>query len=285
MRWLTFNKIYLALLLVAVVSVLGNPKPFTDRGRAQLQRLFAPVSYPVRLAAGAAFRRLNPSPPDVESPTGAPRTYQDVVNENRELRLEIAHLTEQLHRLEQINADREALGSLRDLCRPMRVVGSDTGLRKSISLQGDVNGIKTGMAVLCPNGLAGKVDRVGWSGGAQAQLVTDGAFRVLARFGRLEHSGDQATFRVLSEKAVLLEGDGKQGMIARSVAAKDVESSGIRAGDWAMIADDDYPTIVQGYRIGQVSGVKPSKTPQFVDVTISLLQDPLKLREAMVLVR
>lgn len=40
----------------------------------------------------------------------------------------------------------------------MSVAGKDTGWRKALSLQGEVEGIKPGMAVLYPGGLVGKID-------------------------------------------------------------------------------------------------------------------------------
>lgn len=285
MRWITFNKVYLALVLVAIISAVIVPKPFTDKGRAQVQRLFAPVSYPVRIAAGAVYRRVGSAPSDLENPTGAPRTYQQVVTENRELRTEIAHITEQLRKLQQINADREALGSLREFCRPMRVVGNDPGLRKAISLQGDVKDLKPGMAVLCRDGLVGRIDRVGWSGGAQAQLINDGAFRILARFGRLEASGDAVRFRILSDQTMLLEGDGKSGLVARMVSEKDATAAGITPGDWAMVADEDYPAIAHGYRIGKVTYVRPGRKPGFVEIGVASQRDLANLRDVMVLAR
>lgn len=280
---ITFNKIYLALIIVAVISAVIVPKRVTDRSRAQAQRFFAPVSYPVRVVAGGIYRRFNPAPLDVERPTGAPRTYQQIVDENQDLRLQIARMTEQLRRLQELNADREALGTLRELCRPMTVVGSDTSMRKALNLQGDAQGLKVGMAVLYRDGLAGKIDRLPWSGGAQALLVTDRGFRILAKFGRLEGKGEAMRFRILSEKKVLLEGNGSTGLVSRNVTEQDVREIGVDAGDWALIADEEYGPEAQGYRIGRVESVRPGKVAKFMEISVATQRDPAKLQEVMVL--
>lgn len=295
MRWVTFNKMYIALLVAALMSALVVPKRVTDQGRAQAQALFAPVSYPVRVVAGGVYRRMNPAPLDVENPTGKPRTYQQVIDENRDLRMQVARMTERLRQLEELNADREAMGALRELCRPMKVDGADVANdRKSLSLKGDVKGLRPGMAVLYKGGLAGKIDRVGWSGGAQVQLVTDRGFKILAKFGRLEYVGDETKFRIVSEQKVLLEGNGSKGMVSRgegdgmvvrNLSQKDLEEMGVQTGDWALIADDEYGPAAQGYRIGQVQVVKPAKAAKFVELGVLPQVDPSKLQEVMVLTR
>lgn len=285
MRFVTFNKIYAALLLVAIASVLANPKSLTDKARAQLQRLFTPVSLPARYVSLKVYERLSPPRADGERPSNAQRSYQQIADENRDLRVEVARLTEQLRRLERLNADRESLGALREVSRPMSVAGKDTGWRKALSLQGEVEGIKPGMAVLYPGGLVGKIDRVGWSMGAQAQLITDSTFRLLARFGRLEQHDGQTGFRLLTEMPTLLEGNGRDGMVARQMAEKDAQAAGLKPGDFAVVADDDYPDILQGFRVGMISAIVPSRSPQYVEIRIAPAADLLSLSEVMVLLK
>lgn len=285
MRHLTFTKLYIALLLVALASALANPKPFASKGRAQLQRLFAPVSYPARQASIAIANRFFPQRSDVESPSSAQRTYQQIAEENRDLRVEIAHITEQLRQLERLNADRELLGALRARSRPMKVVGADIGWRKALSLQGPVEGIKPGMAVLYPGGLAGRIDRVGWNMGAQAQLVIDRTYRITVRFGRVERKDGRDSYRMVSEALTLLEGNGVDALVSRTMSEKDANAAGLAPGDFAVLADNDYPSSLQGYRIGQVTSIKPSRAAQHVEVTVTPPVDLMKLSEVMVLVK
>src|ERR1035437_4700129 len=132
MAWITFNKIYAGLLIVAVVSAMIVPKPFSDKARAQIQRVFMPITYPIHTVASVVARRISPRPIEVERAGGGPRTYQEIADENRDLRMEVAHLTEQLRKLQEINADRAAIGPIREHCRPLQVDGEDAGMRKAL---------------------------------------------------------------------------------------------------------------------------------------------------------
>lgn len=283
MQWFTFNKVYIALLAIALVSVLILPKRLSKQAQGQFQIVFAPLTWPIRQSAESLRRRLEPEAADPESQGGTSRSYRQIAGENRELHLQIANLTAQIQRLQAINADREALGALRPLCRPMRVVGSDSGLRHSLSLQGDIQSLRAGMAVVYAGGLAGRLDRVGWGGGAQAQLVTDRTFRMTGRFGRLIPGGHG--FQELGSFTTLLEGDGKGALIARTVETRLVRDTGLALGDWAVVADNDYPPVLQGYRIGIVTGITPSRyTPQYTEITVKPQVNLLFLPEVMVLV-
>ncbi len=283
MQWFTFNKIYAAMIVLAIVSALVLPKTVSDRTRAQIQSVFAPISGPVRIAAAFVHGRVAPREVDTESVPGASRSYQQIADENQALRLEFVHLSEQFRKLQQINADRQALGALRESCRPMRVSGTDSSLRRSLLLSGSVEGLKPGMAVLYGGGLAGRLDRVGWSGGASVQLITDGAFRITARFGRLATKDGQPSFTPLGETTTLLEGDNARAMATRTITMKDAEQIGVQAGDWAVIADDDYPEVLQGYRIGHVVSVKPARAPGFAEILVKPVGNLSALTEVMVL--
>lgn len=282
MAWITFNKIYAGLIIVAVVSAMIVPKPFSDKARAQIQRVFMPITYPIHSAASVVSRRINPQTLDVERSGGGPRTYQEIADENRDLRIEVAHLTAQLRTLQQINAERELVGPIREFCRPMQVIADDAMMRRALTLQGQVQGMRPGMAVLYAGGMVGKLDRVGWSGGAQTQLITDRGFRITARFGRF----DAGKFEEVGTFATLFEGDGKHGMICRILSKKQVRDAGLKDGDWAVVADADYPPVLQGYRLGLVSAIKSSPAGlEVAEITIRPQEDLLTLREVMVLVK
>lgn len=282
MEKLTFNKVFAALLVIAVISVLIVPKPASDRAKRRFQRVFEPVSRPLRLVLGPVYNHFNPQPPEVQGP----RTYAELAAENQQLRLLVASLMAQLQKLQQLNAVRDAMGDLRDITRPMKVVGIDTStVRKSIVLQGATQDLHIGQAVLHKDGLAGRLDRIGVSGGAQAQLLSDPAFRITARFGRFASVDGQVRFQQIGEFACLLEGDGRQGMTAHNVTMKQARDAALAVGDWAVIADGDYPTILQGYRIGQISAISPAKAPLFAQITVKPPANLLTLPEVMVLLK
>lgn len=282
---LTFNKMYIGLLVIAAVSAMVVPKPIPSKATAQLEILFAPVSKAARWFATPVYRKFNPVPRDAESPD-TPRTYQQIAQENRELRLTLASQAEELRRLREINAQYESLGSLRQHGRQMKVVGVDASQRRSLSLEGPVEGLQRGMAVLYPGGLAGVLDRVGYSNGAQVQLVTDRGFRIGSRFGRLTPREGHAEFEAVGAMSVVLEGDGKSGMIARNVQMKDATEAGLKVGDWAVVADNQLPVALQGYRVGTVTAIRTSRSsPLFAEVVVEPQGNLQTLTEVMVLAR
>ena len=286
MAWITFNRIYAGLIIVAVISAMILPKPFSDKARAQIQRAFMPITYPIHTVASAVARQISPQQAQVERPGGGPRSYQEIDQENRDLRIEVAHLTAQLRTLQELNADRAAIGPIRDHCRPLQVDGMDPGMGRALTLRGSVSGMQAGMAVLHSSGMVGKLDRVGWSGGAQVQLVIDRGFRITVRFGRFAGAETPGRFTEVGSFTTLAEGDGKHGMVCRILAMKKVTDAGLNAGDWAVVADSDYPPILQGYKIGQVTSIEPSRsTPAVAEITIRPQENLLTLREVMVLVQ
>jgi cell shape-determining protein MreC len=273
---LTFNKMYAALLIIAVISVLVVPKTVSDGAKRRFQRAFEPVSRPVRVALGPVYSRLHPPPLE----TQGPRTYAELAADNEQLRLQNANLMAQVQKLQQLNAVREAVGNLRDVTRPMKVIGADPStIRKSIVLQGSTQDLHLGQAVLHNGGLAGRLDRIGVSGGAQAQLLSDPGFRITAKFGRFIDG--QVPFQPVGDFSCLLEGDGRQGMSARNVTMKQAHDVGLAVGDWVVIADDDYPMILQGYRIGQITTIGPARAPLFAQITVQPLANLLTLPEVM----
>lgn len=282
MRALTFDKVYIGLLLIALISVLVVPKPISDKAKQRFGLLFMPVSYPARRVAGEIHNRIYPQPIDMEKPADSPRTYREIAEENRLLRSDIASLTEQLRRLQVVNAAREAMGPLRDKTRPMRVVGTDTTIRKSLILHGVVEGLTVGAPVLYPGGLVGRLDRIG--NGAQAQIITDPAFRITARFARLD-LGSNPPVRPVGNFTFLLEGDGEGGLVARNVTLDQVGQSGVANHDWVVIADPDWPEIVQGSRVGEVVRIDQGKAPKFAEIRVRPQQELLRLEEVMVLVQ
>ena len=287
MRYFTFNKIYLALLLLAAISVFALPKPIPTRMTQQLQWLFAPVSRAVRVVVSPIYGRLHPERRDVESPADAPRTYAEIAQENRELRLALANLTQQLEYLQEINSLREQLGPLRQISRPMRVIGVDSSpVRRSLAVQGLTEGIKTGMAVLYAGGMVGRIDRVGWGNAAQVQLISDTGYRIGGHFGRQVNEDGQLRFKDLGTFHCVVEGNGKRGMIIHNVKMAEVNAAGVAVGDWAVVADGDYPQVLQGYRIAQVTAIRPSRsTLLFAEMDLEPQTNLQMLTEVMVLTR
>ena len=69
-----------------------------------------------------------------------------------------AQLTNELERLQKLNADREGMGSLQSYCTPVAVIAPEAGNRESIAVGGSsLAGLKSDMCVLYSGGIVGKL--------------------------------------------------------------------------------------------------------------------------------
>ncbi len=288
MRSFQFNHVFAGLMGIALLSAFVAPKPLSDRARAQVQVLFGVVASPIRSAADSVAMRFRPAERvDLASPPGTSRTYREIADENRQLRTALSAIVTQFQQLKNVDEERASLGTLRQSCRAMKVVASDSGLRRSLSVQGNLADIRPGMAAIYAGALVGRLDRVAWAGGAQVQLVTDRAFRASVHFGRQQRgSSGQREFVPVGKLSGLIEGNGQDGMAVRNIAMKDVAESGLAVGDWAVLYDTDYSLLLQGYQVGEVTQISPSRTILlFAEIQIRPVRDLRTLREVMILVK
>ncbi|MGF1635180.1 MAG: rod shape-determining protein MreC [Phycisphaerae bacterium] len=271
----------LMLLAGLNVAVFRGWAGQTVRGHAQA--LFAPVAAPVN--AGLSWAGdLARGTPDAASPD-APRSIEDVRTENEQLRIELASLRGQLERLKEINADRELLGNLRQLCKPARVIGGGAGDREVLQLlAGTHAGIGRGNPVLYGGGLAGIVTDAGLAS-SQVRLVSDRDMRMTITFGRYARDdAGQTTFDVFEGVERTLVGVGDNRMLVKNVVERDAQATDLRPGDWAVLRDAEWPDVLQGYKIGRVASIEPQSTnPGFVTVVVEPARDLRGLRDVMVL--
>jgi hypothetical protein len=83
---------------------------------------------------------------------------------------------------------------------------------------------------------------------------------------------------------VLAEGTGDGAMIIRNVAVKQIEKIGVRPDDWVVLSDrTDWPMALDGYRVGLVRSIVPSRSPGFAEVRLLPVQSLVALREVMVM--
>jgi cell shape-determining protein MreC len=288
MRSFQFNHVFAGLMGVALLSAFVLPKPLSDRARAQVQVIFGVVTSPLRSAADSVAKRFRPAERvDVASPAGAPRAYREIAEENRQLRAALAALVTQFQQLKNVDEERASLGPLRQSSRAMKVVSSDAGLRRSLSVQGSVTDLRPGMAAIYAGALVGRLDRVAWAGSAQVQLVTDRGFRASVHFGHQQRNeAGQSEFVPVGKLSGLIEGNGQDGMTVRHISMKDVSESGLVVGDWAVLYDTDYPLVLQGYQVGEVTQIAPSRTILlFAEIQIRPVRNLQTLHEVMILVK
>jgi hypothetical protein len=275
-----FNHVFVGLMVLSFLCAFVIPTEYSDRVR-NVQGLFAPVARPAGAIGG--WIRGRTSPEKVEDK----RPDFDIRRENDELKVAIANLEAQLEFVRKSDASLN-VGALRPLCARVPVVGSDSGTRESLSL-GVVSGLtlRDHMAVLYTGGLVGQVDRAG-SGGAQVRLITDPSSKVTAYFGRWvqRDSTTQPEFQRTATEVALVEGIGKGTMMVRNLNIKDVKSLNLREGDWAVLNDNDWPTLLAGQRLGKIVSIRArTDAPLKAEIRLQPQQNLSALREVMVLTK
>jgi cell shape-determining protein MreC len=293
MSKLRFIHVYWMLMALGAISALVVSPGVSgklDGARAQFQVIFKPVSSPVRwlssmAAAGMGANRAVDE--GAESNGSRPRSSDEIIRENQQLKVEVANLSAQLAAMKELNADRRQVGRVLPLCEPFNVTGADPGGRQSLSLSGgSMDGLRNGQAAVYAGGIAGRVSRTG-AGGAQVQLVTDEAFRATGSFARyVKDEKGAIVFQALTAPAVLVQGVGQGSMRIRMLSMREMKSAGLTVGDWVVLNDADWPPILQGYRLGRIVSIKElPEQPQFADIRVQPYADLMALREVMVMVK
>lgn len=282
------NRLFLLLMALAVVSAVLIPNRVSDRGRAHVGALFAPVALPTRWLVASAHQFLWPPQVRDESSPDRPRPQDAVLAENDRLRVELANLAGQLERYRLLAGDREAMGAIGGRCDRLSVIGADSGARRTLNLVGRASArLRPGMAVLAPGSppcVIGRVQAAGLAG-AQVLLLTDKQSVFTGSFGRtVSDDLGRPSFTPLSAHPTLIAGTGGRTLRSDKLAMKDVESAGLQVGDWLVLNDAAWPEELTWYRVGRVTRIAPSKANLlFAEIEIEPVVDATQLRDVMVL--
>ena len=286
MSRIKFNHVFAVLMLAGAASAFAIPSKYTARAQPQVQRLFAPVAVPARSAAGWAHERLaRPAQTD-------PRDPRAVAAENADLREQVASLGHALAALERLDDERSTVGSLREQCVPVRVIGGDAGFRDGLLLNGSsLDGLAQGQPVLYGNALAGRIERPPGPLGAQVRLITDRGMRVDASFGRFAPNKvtGKPEWKPIQTSPVLIEGAGNGTLrCATDLTMTELQSDTVKlaAGDWVVLEDNEWDERVHGRLLGRVTRVAPQNAaPLYADIRIEPAKSLARLREVMVLTK
>jgi cell shape-determining protein MreC len=291
MSYLRFNHVFFMLMTFSVVCAFLIPPQYGNRFSPQIQMLFAPVSRPAGAIAAIVSNRVAPEPSDER------RVAQEIRRENMQLRGDVASLQTQLDEIYRRNAELDKLGSVRDVCRLVKVFGGDAGTRDSLEIDGStLQGINNDMYVLIPGSLVGQIQRAG-VGGAQVRLITDPGFRRTIRFVRFTTVNGKTHFERLGMPAVLAEGLGNGLMVVRGLtwAAIGCDDKGKPNGtgetlqegrDYAELFDNDSPRRLQGQMMGRVVSISPRADARgYAEIRLAPGTNLKKLREVMVMTK
>ncbi len=284
MRSLRFNHVYFVLLLFCgLVSII--PTRFTEPVRAQFQNVYAPVSRPADSFAQWLVTRFHRTRTADPASPDAPRSDEDIRQENLELRQMVASLTAQVQKLQEVEAQHAKLGKLRDLCTSYSVTAGDSGSAETLLIGGtNLDGLKAQMPAIYPGGLAGWLMNPGLTG-SRVRLITDRGFRqmtgVFARF--VKRPDGHVEFDRIPTDPQLVIGEGNNRLLIEAMPQSMAEQ--IHVNDWLLLDDtEDWPASVQGQPLGRVTDVpQPSRrSPGFDEIHLEPAVRLMNLHELMI---
>jgi hypothetical protein len=282
MSGLRFNHVFFGLLALTFLSAMLLPSAVSKQAQINVQVLFAPIASPVRSLCAWAHDRLVPKAVRDDASPDQPRKSAEVYTENAALRQQIAMLTVELEKLRALESERNKLNWLRDLCTPYSVSGGDSGYGASLHLVAtSFEGLKEGMPAIVPDGLVGRIGRVGVAG-ATVQLISARGTRLSVRIGRIESlDGGSPTFRFLTSTCIA---EGQGGNLLLIPLVRTEELSRVRVNDMVVLDDPEWSPHLHAFRVGRVVDKWDTRnSPQFGQVKIESLVDLMQLREVMVM--
>jgi cell shape-determining protein MreC len=275
---LRFKHVFVGLMSASAITAFAVPSRYVTARVPSVEILFAPVARSAGALAGWAHRRLAPEL------SADQRAAETVKRENEALKDEIASLSVRFTELQQLEDTRGKVGvGMRELCTPYAVIGSDTGTRSSLAIQGSsLQGLRENMVALYSGGIVGRVQRAG-VGGTRVQLITDLNFRVLGSFARV---AGPKYFR-LDHPPTVVEGTGRGAMVIRSLTREDVKNAGLKLGDRVILHDaSDWPKNLQGRTLGEIKAIGiRADAPLWASITVEPTQNLMRLKEVMIVTK
>ena len=191
-----------------------------------------------------------------------------------------------IERLESLAGEKQNLGDLKSLCDRVPVGGTDSGSREGLILSGgSLGSLKKEQPVVYGGGLAGKIDRAGL-GAAHVLLITDAGLNVTGRIIRFVKTDAGVEAKTISNTPVVVRGAGDGHMTITNLAYADASSEGVKMDDWIILADNTWPTALQGIRVGRISAIEHWKRqPLFAEIRLEPQSSLISLPDVWVMTR
>lgn len=290
-RKIRFNHVFAVLMLLCGICVFIVPIESANRFRGGLDGLMSPVAYPVRRVAQVLTARVGVTG-SLAGSFDASATSAQAAREIDRLRNEVASLGMQLERLRQLNENRDLAGPVQDFSAPFKVIGAEPRSQMLTLNAAGSDGLREGMAVVCKDGMVGRLTAVGATG-AQVQLITHPRSRVFGVFKRIARTADGSREGLIPVETVrpLVEGRSDGRMAVYNLHFEEA-SAKIKPGDLVLISSDeqDWSITASGQTVlleGQVLGVveqvrEQARSALHAEVLIKPQVNLLQLEEVMV---
>lgn len=279
--WLMF------LPIVAGLSAF-TLKPPAYRVRQSVQTLFVPVSYPARiLGIGVSTALRPPDAVDLLSPD-APRSVEQLRQQNTALIAQIANQQAQLRDLEQLSQQLRGLGDLRPHVELATVIAGPSDQRQTLTLATTgLSRVAAGMPVVVRFTFVGQIHSSGIAGeSAKLLLPTDPQSKIEARFARAQPNANGGVDIVPLDVGIkpLVEGT-TRGMVARLIPPREIENK-LRVHDLVVLDKEKFPPFLGGVVIGRVTKITlPPRGAGHAEVEIAPPFEYTTLRDVMVVTK
>ena len=281
------NHVFFVLMVFSILTAFVLPPGCATPVQSPLMGLFSPVSRPARAMAAAIDGRIHRVVPTDDGSPANPRPVSTVYAENHELRAQLVSLQVKFDALSKLNADRQSVGDIRNLCEPATVTGSDpSGLREALLITPS-SLFREKQPVIHSVDLVGSIYRAGLTG-AQVRLITDPGFSFTAKIGRfvIDADGHPQKFFV-DELHPLVQGVGHGMMAVRStISMEQASRSKIAVNDFVVLNDNEWPANLQGFNVGRITSIHAQRNaPLFAEIQIEPSAPLMRLTDVMVMVR
>lgn len=285
----SFVQTFAALMLIALASAVFLPPRTGGSLGAMSQNLLLPVTQPMRVIAAWVHAE-----PEVEVSTE--KTAQHWAAEVAELERQLANYQGQLQELSELKSERDRLGKrLRELCTPMKVIGTEAGSADLLISVPLGESVEVGDPVLHAGRLVGRIRDVG-PGGARVRVLSDKRTQLAVAFGQIDGTAGfvrrefaeppPGSESIYGYSILAVEGTGDGFLRTTSTPLEAVDGVfRVQVGDIAVLDDPrEWPIELSQITVGTVVAVTPrSSAAGWADVTIEPAANVKSIPEVQVM--
>ena len=267
-------------MLLSFCSAFVFPSRLTELGKAPIQTMLVPISWPMYRISNWVRARIEPRRIEGSRPS------ETIALENLALKAQVQRLTANVAELQQRLREQASLGGYQTYCDRFEVTAADTDNREGITITGSkMSAVRVDQPVLSSGSVTDLVGRIDAVRGltAHVRMVSDAGMAVTGHFVCFSTAtGAQENQDVLA----IIVGRGKGEMTINNLWVSDVKKAGIQPGDWLVLRDDSWSRGIQGVRVGRVESIEPlPRQPLFAEIRLASVEGLMHLNDVWVMTR